>query len=135
MIGELTSCTCEIPFFKEICIICFLCPHCGYKDSEVKTVGEIGEKGKRIILRVNEEADLNRDVFKSESAKVSIPEIEFELMPGTLGSFYSTVEGLLDKILEGFKERNPFVGDSASVESKVNFDIFLAQMEEFKSGA
>lgn len=101
----------------------------------MKTVGEIGEKGKRIILRVNEEADLNRDVFKSESAKVSIPEIEFELMPGTLGSFYSTVEGLLDKILEGFKERNPFVGDSASVESKVNFDIFLAQMEEFKSGA
>lgn len=39
-------------------------------------------------------------------------------MPGTLGSFYSTVEGLLDKVLESLKERNPFVGDSTDPQTK-----------------
>lgn len=50
--GEMTTCTCEIPFFKEICIMTFLCPHCGYKDTEVKTMGEMSEKGKIITLQV-----------------------------------------------------------------------------------
>ena len=91
----------------------FLCENCGYKDSEVKTIGHVSEKGKRITLRVNDPEDLNRDMFKSDSTTVRIKEIDFVLMAGTLGSFYSTVEGLLDKVLEGLKERNPFVGDSA----------------------
>lgn len=65
--GEMTSCTCEIPFFKEICIMAFLCEHCGYKDSEVKTSGQMSEKGKRITLRVNDIEDLNRDLFKSDT--------------------------------------------------------------------
>lgn len=73
LIGELTTCTCEIPFFKEICIMSFLCPHCGYKDSEVKTLGEIGDKGKIITLSVDNEDDLNRDIFKSNTAIVHIP--------------------------------------------------------------
>lgn len=30
----------------------FTCDHCGYKDSEVKTAGEISEKGKKITLKV-----------------------------------------------------------------------------------
>ena len=44
--------------------------------------------------------DLNRDIFKSDTATVKIKEIEFEMSAGTLGSFYSTVEGLIDKVID-----------------------------------
>jgi len=57
--------------------------------------------------------DLKRDVFKSDTCKVTFPEIELELEIGTLGSFYTTIEGLLDKVYEGLNENNPFMGDSA----------------------
>ena len=55
------------------------------KTSEIKTGGEIGPKGKKITLKVSSEDDLRRDVFKSESARLIIPECELELDYGTLG--------------------------------------------------
>ena len=73
----------------------FSCDHCGYKDSEVKTSGEVSDKGKKIILKVESIEDFNRDIFKSETSEISIPELGFSLNPGTLGSFYSTIEGIL----------------------------------------
>ena len=58
--------------------------------------------------------DLNRDVFKSDSCSLIIPEVGLELQSGTLGSMYTTVEGLLDKIITNMEESNPFgKGDSA----------------------
>lgn len=57
-IGQLTTCTCEIPFFKEICLMSFLCPECGYKDSEVKIMGQISEKGKKIVLKASDADDV-----------------------------------------------------------------------------
>jgi zinc finger protein len=39
--------------------------------------------------------DLKRDLFKSETAGISIPELELELAHGTLGGVYTTVEGVL----------------------------------------
>lgn len=41
-----------------------------------------------------------------------IPELDLELAYGTLGGKYTTVEGLVDNILENFKKNNPFMGDS-----------------------
>lgn len=55
---------------------------------------------------------MNRDVFKSESARLFIPEADLELEYGTLGGKYSTIEGLLETIIENFKKNNPFMGDS-----------------------
>ena len=81
--GELRTCTCEIPFFKEIIIMAFLCPHCGYKNVDVKIVGEVSLKGKKIILKAETVEDLGRDIFKSESARVTIPELGFEMEPGS----------------------------------------------------
>lgn len=58
--------------------------------------------------------DLNRDVFKSDSCVMAIPEIDFAMAAGSLGSMYTTVEGLLDKLYEALKANNPFgLGDSA----------------------
>lgn len=47
-------------------------------------------------MKFENEKDLCRDVFKSDTAKLIIPEIELELGTGTLGGVYSNVEGLLE---------------------------------------
>ena len=41
--------------------------------------------------------DLRRDVLKSETASVEVPELELEVTTGTLGGLITTVEGLLLK--------------------------------------
>ena len=85
----------------------------------------MSEKGKKIVLKVKCPEDLNRDIFKSDSAKLSIEELDFEIVPGTLGSFYSTVEGLLEKIIYDLKNNNPFTGDSSDQEQLQKFNEFL----------
>ena len=58
---------------------------------------------------------MRRDIFKSDSAYFYIPELDIELAAGTLGSMYTTVEGLLDQTITGMEEANPFgSGDSSS---------------------
>lgn len=67
--GNVQMCTSSIPFFKEIIIMAFVCEHCGYRNSEIKEGGGIGDKAKRITFRVTDPDDLNRDCFKSDTAK------------------------------------------------------------------
>ena len=40
------------------------CDRCGYRDNEVKSGSAISEKGKRIILKVEDSEDLSRDILK-----------------------------------------------------------------------
>lgn len=65
--------------------------------------------------------DLDRDFFKSDTSCLVIPELGLELTPGSLGSFYSTVEGFLEKMINQLTKENPFCGDSADVEQKQSF--------------
>lgn len=93
----------------------FNCELCGYRNTEIKHGGGISEKATRIVFKVEKAEDMNRDVFKSDSCILAIPEVDFAMAPGTLGSVYTTVEGLLVKIIDNLKECNPFgVGDSAT---------------------
>ena len=54
----------NIPHFKDIIIMSTNCEHCGYRDNEVKSGAAISEKGKKIILKVEDEDDLSRDILK-----------------------------------------------------------------------
>jgi len=111
--GNVQMCFSTIPFFKEIIIMAFVCDECGFRESEIKEGGGIGDFAKRITFSISEEADLNRDVFKSGTAKLIIPELEFDMEAGSLGSCYTTVEGLLAKLIEELEKNNPFgKGDS-----------------------
>ena len=96
--GETKMCTTTIPYFKEIIVMAFTCGFCGNRSTEVKVGGEISKQGLKITLQVKTEDDLKRDLFKSDTASISIPEIEFEMGYGTLGGVYTTVEGLLEKV-------------------------------------
>lgn len=61
---------------------------------------------------------------------MSIPELELELVPGTLGGKFTTIEGLLNIILDDLK-KNPFLaGDSSRSENRQVMDRLIAGLED-----
>lgn len=67
------------------------CDVCGYKNAELKPGGAIPENGRKIVLRVECGDDLSRDLIKSDTCEVQIPEIDLELNTGIWGGMVTTV--------------------------------------------
>nr|WCZ58764.1 zinc finger protein ZPR1 [Seculamonas ecuadoriensis] len=134
--GECRMIVTNIPYFKEIVLMAFKCDQCGYKSTEVKPGGAISAKGRRITLRVTNEEDMARDVLKSESATVLVPELELELGEGTLGGMFTTIEGLLLKAEEQLRLSTGafMVGDSSDPEHRARFAQFLERLREYATG-
>ncbi|KAF9653346.1 zinc-finger protein zpr1 [Thelephora ganbajun] len=122
----------NIPYFKDIFIMSTNCDACGYRDNEVKSGSAISEKGKKIILRVEDREDLSRDVLKSETCGLSIPEIDLVLQAGTLGGRFTTLEGILDQVYEELSEK-VFAGDSVDSDDRSNFEEFLSNLKAVKN--
>jgi hypothetical protein len=57
---------------KDIFIMSTNCDACGYRDNEVKSGSAISDKGKRIILKVEDREDLSRDILKVHRTIFSI---------------------------------------------------------------
>jgi len=75
--------------------------------------------------------DLSRDILKSETAAVSIPEKDIQLLRGTMGGKFTTVEGLLLSIRDDLARVDPFVlGDSVVEERKQKFQNLIQQLEK-----
>ena len=92
----------------------------------------MGDKAKKITLKVKEPKDLNRDVFKSATAKFTIPELGFDMDSGSMGSLYTTVEGLIMKAHSELETNNPFgAGDSKDSDK---FLEFLKKLSALRSG-
>ncbi|CAL8238415.1 unnamed protein product, partial [Merluccius merluccius] len=103
----------QIPHFKEVVIMATNCDACGHRTNEVKSGGATEPLGTRITLRVTSAADVSRDVLKSETCRVLIPELEFELGMAMLGGKFTTLEGLLADVRDVVAAKNPFLcGDS-----------------------
>lgn len=91
------------------------CDACGLRTNEVKSGSGIGEKGVRITLRITDAIDMSRDVLKSETCSMFIPDLDLEVGPGTLGGKFTTLEGLLVSMKEQLIGQNPLMcGDSAT---------------------
>merc|ERR1711928_258628 len=84
----------SIPFFKEVIIMATNCDSCGNRTNEVKSGSGISDQGTKITLRVTDPIDMSRDVLKSETCSLTIPELDFEVGAGTLGGKFTTIEGL-----------------------------------------
>ena len=135
--GSLRTCQTNIPHFRDVVIMSFTCPDCGYKSNEIKAGGGVPEKGRRFTLTVTgtKPEDMHRDLLKSNTAVVKIPELNFEMGAGSLGGLYTTVEGLLGKIHERLAGANPFAyGDSADPEKVSNFQRFLNSLRGIQTG-
>ncbi|KKA29741.1 hypothetical protein TD95_003885 [Thielaviopsis punctulata] len=88
----------DIPHFKQVVLMSTVCDSCGYRSNDVKTGGEVPEKGERITLKIEDEVDLARDILKSESCALECPELNLVVNAGTLGGRFTTVEGLLTQV-------------------------------------
>ncbi|KAG8926524.1 nucleolar zinc-finger protein [Tulasnella sp. 419] len=119
-----------IPYFKDILIMSTNCEKCGYRDNEVKSGAAISEKGKRITLKVEDSEDLARDILKSETCGLTIPEIDLVLQPGTLGGRFTTLEGILNQVYEELSEKAFARGDAAeATDARKDFETFLAKLK------
>lgn len=125
----------DIPHFKQVVLMSTVCDACGYKSNDVKTGGEIPEKGRKITLKVRTSEDLARDILKSESCALECPELSLAVNPGTLGGRFTTVEGLLTQVrddlrnqifeADGAKQGGEEGGDSLPSEEKVRWVAFF----------
>jgi zinc finger protein len=126
-------CIANIPYFREIIIMAFSCDYCGYRNTDIKHGGGISDKATRIVFKVEKPEDMNRDVFKSDSCVLAIPEVDFAMAPGTLGGVYTTIEGLLDKVITNLTDNNPFgMGDSATNTKYLEFIQSMKDLKDFK---
>ncbi|NXS56152.1 ZPR1 protein, partial [Brachypteracias leptosomus] len=124
----------QIPHFKEVIIMATNCDSCGHRTNEVKSGGAIEPQGTRITLRITDPSDMTRDVLKSETCSVEIPELEFELGMGALGGKFTTLEGLL-KDIRDLVERNPFtLGDSSMPSKAEKLQEFLGKLQKVIEG-
>ncbi|KAJ2156220.1 nucleolar zinc-finger protein [Coemansia sp. RSA 552] len=125
----------DIPHFQEVIIMSTTCDKCGFKSNEVKCGGAISARGKRITLRLEDSDDLSRDILKSETSSFKVPELDLDMVAGTLGGRFTTIEGLLRQVHEELGSRAPFLGgDSAVAERRERFGKFLARLEEAADG-
>ncbi|KAG9239189.1 ZPR1 zinc-finger domain-containing protein [Amylocarpus encephaloides] len=88
----------RIPFFREIIIMSFYCPHCSFKNSQIQSAGEIQQKGSRFELRLTAPADFERQVVKSDTCVVKFTELDLEV-PAGRGQL-TNIEGILGMIME-----------------------------------
>ncbi|CAJ1939679.1 unnamed protein product, partial [Sphenostylis stenocarpa] len=116
----------NIPYFQEVIVMASTCDACGYRNSELKPGGRIPEKGKKITLSVKNVNDLSRDVIKSDTASVKVPELDLELASGTLGGIVTTVEGL--ERVHGFT-----FGDSLEENRRSKWIDFKARLNKLLS--
>lgn len=128
--GEERMIKVDIPYFKEVVLMSFSCDYCGFRNNEIKTGGEIPEKGKRIILKVQNREDLSRDILKSHTASMEIPEIKLFVAEGSLGGRFTTVEGLITLVRDQLKN-NPFmIGDSSHPINQERWAKFLEHLKD-----
>ncbi|XP_040890872.1 zinc finger protein ZPR1 [Toxotes jaculatrix] len=125
----------QIPHFKEVIIMATNCDSCGQRTNEVKSGGATEELGTKITLHVTDPSDMSRDVLKSETCSVSIPELEFELGMAALGGKFTTLEGLLKDIKDLTVSKNPFIcGDSGTTDRVQKLNEFGEKIDKVIAG-
>jgi zinc finger protein len=67
---------------------------------------------------------------QSETAGLSIPEIDLVLQHGTLGGRFTTLEGILTQVYEELSEKVFASGDASTLGEKTSFETFLKNLKE-----
>ncbi|KAJ3368218.1 hypothetical protein HDU91_000759 [Kappamyces sp. JEL0680] len=94
----------KIPHFKEIVLMAFECPHCNFRNNEIQSASAIAEKGIKQSCKITNQKDLNRQVVKGEFASVRFEELDFEIPASSQRGVLSTVDGILDRAIEGLQQ-------------------------------
>jgi zinc finger protein ZPR1 len=128
----------NIPHFNKVVIMSTVCDECGYRSNEVKTGGEVPEKGRRITVTVSKPEDLSRDILKSESCSLSSPELSLSVEPGTMGGRFTTIEGLLTQVRDDLKasvfDADAQGGDSMPTDDTKKWEEFFDKLDRAIKG-
>src|SRR3954465_5684833 len=84
----------------------FECPHCHTRNSEVQNASVIMERGVIQTCRVDAKEDLNRQIVKSDMAKIKFVELDLEI-PSTGKGFLTTIEGLVTNVIDDLSAQQP----------------------------
>lgn len=104
----------DIPYFQTVIIMSTICDRCGFKSNEVKSGGAFQPQGCKLTIKVVDDYDLARDVLKSDTCSLQIPELEIEVGGGALCGRFTSIEGLLQATKDQLDEQSKFfIGDSA----------------------
>ncbi|KAI4205739.1 MAG: hypothetical protein LQ350_000236 [Teloschistes chrysophthalmus] len=96
--GETRLLLTKIPYFREVILMSFSCDHCGFSNTEVKSAGEIQERGAKYSLDVRDVEDLQRQIVKSDTSVFRLEDLDIEMPAGH--SQLTNVEGILLDILK-----------------------------------
>nr|XP_036221395.1 zinc finger protein ZPR1 isoform X1 [Bactrocera oleae] len=120
----------KIPHFKEVVIMATVCEVCGCKTNEVKSGSGIEETGIRFEVKVESKEDLTRDVLKSETCSLRIPELDCEVGPSALGGRFTTIEGIVVAMRDQLQDESFFFRDSADDESKKRMEAVINKFDK-----
>ena len=69
--------------------------------------------------------------LQSDTASLSVPELQFDVECGTLGGCFTTVEGLLVQARDQLKDAHPFTdGDSAEDSQRAKMQEFIDNLNQ-----
>ena len=114
--------------------MCTVCDHCGAKSNEVKSGGGMEDQGKKITLNVTDPSDMSRDVLKSDTCSIAIPELDFEMGGMSVGGKFTTLEGLLTDVLDQVEKNSLWGGDAAAPDVTERMKVFKAKFKECIAG-
>ncbi|KAJ5601923.1 ZPR1 zinc-finger domain-containing protein [Penicillium lagena] len=95
----------RVPFFRDIILESFECPHCFFKDNSVKSAGQIQELGNKYTLEVENEDDLQRQVIRSDVSIFKLDSLGIEMPKGE--SQLTNVVGVVQRIHESLSSEQP----------------------------
>src|SRR3989338_3809447 len=90
--GETRLLLVKIPHFRDILVSSFRCSHCAYNNNDVQSTGQIQEQGQKITLKVENAKDLDRQLIKSDSCLIQVPELGLEIPRETQKGTLNTIE-------------------------------------------
>lgn len=114
----------SIPFFREVIVMSFRCEHCGASNNEIQSAGTIrresdhlhrlvivltsfdSAEGTLYTAKILDRVDLNRQIVRSASCEILIPELDLTLPPTSRGQL-TTVEGLIRDVVADLSMDQP----------------------------
>lgn len=111
-----------------------VCEACGHKTNEIKSGSGIEPEGVKIEVTITGKEDFGRDLLKSETCYMKIPEVDLEVGPTTLGGRFTTVEGIISSIKEQLSTSTALTGDSADPEIAKKMENFISKLDEILQG-
>lgn len=99
----------RIPYYKELIISSFDCPHCNYKNNQLDPATEIKPQGVRMSLKIDNKEDLDRYVITTDYTSIQVLDLDFEIPPMSQRAQVTTVEGIIAKTVTNLSEQKKVI--------------------------